>query len=230
LLTMLWCSIQLSQYAFGAWLSPTSIATVLPAFVLHVLCLAAAFKKGLFLWQLVPTEEKKARIARNSRISIQILLPLLGVIIGSYFMLLCEGNWGRASNISILAPLSDSYKSSVFAEGFYVVVSAWLAALTVFFVETLNLKIETGLSFAESARRCAFFAFFICACLHLILPAIHMNFFFPPDGVSIRQFFMDVCVLTVAAATVPSSLLGLAVAIAPNLKSKMDMRVVELTA
>lgn len=218
---------RLDLFLFEECLDATSIAILLPSLILLVMIFTAAHRKNLHLWQVLRISETRQflhGLACFASLSFQLTLFVMSVFLSCGFIEVCSKEYGGITRLAsqLVNPPSDYlYKFIVNEEAFNVVDSALYTSFVILLIQIIAYKLATRKSWQAITLVSTFHAFLVCWALLYILPELH--FFVlnrSVDGVFNRMVVRDVYRVCVALSTIPISLAGIAIMMAPSQNPK----------
>ena len=218
------CLLRATYYLIGECLHATTVAILLPSIVLNCLIIAAACKKKLFLWQVMHERfvtcgpVKLVYVALLLQLAVVLASPLIACGVFELF----SHQWGGICEYATKANQSfTSYRELFCTEAFKTFVSAWITGLVVFVINLFAFRLVSGKPLKAIVLTSSSTALFSVWCLHWLLPAIELFWLSPSvEQLSKRQLAADVYSLCSALSTIPSSLMGLAVAFSVSSNSR----------
>lgn len=216
------CWARLDLFLFEGSLDATSLAILVPSMVLLGLITAAAHKKKLYLWQLVPStsdDSLRSNITRFSTLGVHLAISILVIVLACTFMAITSQHCGKITfalqNNALSSPLI--YKQVIGEESMIALNSALYAGIVLFLLQFVLYKCVARKSLEFCTLTATFHSFIVVWALFYMLPFIHLLVFnMPVEGIIDRLLARDVFRICVALSTIPMSLAGLAIAIAPG--------------
>lgn len=214
---------RLDLFLFEGCLDATSIAILLPSLLLLCMIILASHRKHLHLWQVLRISATRPflhGLSRFTSLSFQLTVFVMSVFLSCGFIEVCSKEYGGITRLSsrLVNPPSDHlYKIIVNEEAFNVVDSALYTSFVILIIQIIAYKLATRKSWQAITLVSTVHAFLVCWALLYILPELHFLVLNRSvDGVFNRMIVRDVYRVCVALSTIPVSLAGIAIMMAPS--------------